>query len=101
MCASRYVVLLHGAVRAGAAMSGQEVGNFQFAPATGAGLYPSSDHTVSCRTVSHRVNWKLVSLTKEGDKYALVYDTPEGRVQVGHGLLEWDVLGPVGSIAAT
>lgn len=29
-----------------------------------------------------RVNWKLVSLTKEGDKYALVYDTPEGRVQV-------------------
>lgn len=24
-----------------------------------------------------------MSLTKEGDKYALVYDTPEGRVQVG------------------
>ncbi|EFJ43713.1 hypothetical protein VOLCADRAFT_83109 [Volvox carteri f. nagariensis] len=28
-----------------------------------------------------RVNWKLVSLTRDGDRYSLVYDTPEGRVQ--------------------
>ncbi|GIM04071.1 hypothetical protein Vretimale_8697 [Volvox reticuliferus] len=28
-----------------------------------------------------RVNWKLVSLNRDGDRYSLVYDTPEGRVQ--------------------
>ncbi|KAG2482726.1 hypothetical protein HYH03_018357 [Edaphochlamys debaryana] len=29
-----------------------------------------------------RVNWKLAALTRDGEAYSLVYDTPEGRVLV-------------------
>ncbi|KXZ49977.1 hypothetical protein GPECTOR_18g133 [Gonium pectorale] len=44
-----------------------------------------------------RVNWKLVSLTRDGERYSLVYDTPEGRPAAAEALSSFDYP-PVGAV---
>ncbi|GLC36165.1 fatty-acyl coenzyme A oxidase [Pleodorina starrii] len=54
---------------------GQTVGSFRL----GLKMLPEAiERRISDQV---RVNWKLVSLTRDGERYSLVYDTPEGRVQ--------------------